>query len=86
MIFQINFNQWFLYTKVESLTSDYEKLQKVNSHLEKNIEALEGEKRALISEVDHLKHEAANRESVLRYYFKRFFAYIRNRFYYSLFF
>ncbi|XP_026492988.2 rootletin [Vanessa tameamea] len=51
---------------VESLTSDYEKLQKINARLEKSIESLEGEKRALNSEVDHLRHEAANRESVLR--------------------
>lgn len=52
---------------MESLTSDYEKLQKVNSRLEKTIESLESEKRALNSEVDHLHREAANRESVLRY-------------------
>lgn len=54
---------------MESLTSDYEKLQKVNCRLEKVIESLESEKRNLNAEVDHLHREAANRESVLRYYY-----------------
>lgn len=49
------------------MTSDYEKLQKINSRLEKNIESLEDEKRALNAEVDRLHREASNRESVLRY-------------------
>lgn len=52
---------------MESLTSDYEKLQKINSRLEKAIEALDTEKHNLNSEVDHLHREAANRESILRY-------------------
>ncbi|KAF9791677.1 hypothetical protein SFRURICE_020076 [Spodoptera frugiperda] len=51
---------------VESLTSDYEKLQKINSRLEKAIEALESEKRNLNDEVDHLHREASSREAVLR--------------------
>lgn len=55
---------------MESLTSDYEKLQKINSRLEKNIEALENEKRQLNAEVDHLHREAQNRESILRYGFR----------------
>ncbi|KOB78494.1 Rootletin [Operophtera brumata] len=51
---------------VESLTSDYEKLQKINSRLEKIIETLENDKRNLNGEVDQLHRESANRESVLR--------------------
>lgn len=51
---------------MESLTSDYEKLQKINSRLEKAIEALESEKRNLNDEVDHLHREASSREAVLR--------------------
>ena len=51
---------------MESLTSDYEKLQKINSRLEKAIESLETEKRNLNDEVDHLHREASSREAVLR--------------------
>lgn len=56
----------FFHAKVESLTSDYEKLQKMNTRLEKNIEALLNEKRDLNCEVDRLHREGASREAVLR--------------------
>lgn len=52
---------------MESLTSDYEKLQKINARLEKVIESLENDKRNLNGEVDQLHRDSANRESVLRY-------------------
>lgn len=52
--------------QLESLSSDYEKLQKTNNRLQKLVDSLEDEKLFLQSEADRLQKEGEIREMSLR--------------------
>lgn len=60
-----------IFFQFEALTLDYEKLQKFSSKMQKQIEALESEKRSSNDEIDRLQREATNRESLLRSLFEK---------------
>ncbi|XP_046675004.1 uncharacterized protein LOC124363786 [Homalodisca vitripennis] len=59
-------NRLEINTMLETLSADYEKVQKANSRLQKMVDTLEDEKVYLQNEVDRLNKDAEMREMSLR--------------------